>query len=265
MAKIIGVISLKGGVGKTSVVSGLGDALASFGKKVLLVDGNLSAPNLGLHYNIVNPEISLHDVLERGAKPSEAIHELENFDVLPGALFRKLKDVSPLKLKDKINYLRKRYDAILIDSSPALDEETLGVMLASDNILVVTTPDHPTLSNTLRAVKLARQRDTPIMGLVLNKVYDKDFELAIEDIEEAVDVPVMAVIPHDIGVLEALAEYKSYPSYKKRAKGSEEFKKLAATIIGEKHPKTKLRRFFGWISPKKQDINRTIYYEEVFK
>jgi septum site-determining protein MinD len=265
MAKIIGVISLKGGVGKTSVVSGLGAALAGFGKKVLLVDGNLSAPNLGLHHNIVNPEISLHDVLERNAKPSAAIHELENFDVIPGALFRRLKDASPLKLKDRLNYLRKRYDVIIIDSSPALDDETLGVILASDNILVVTTPDHPTLSNTLRAVKLARQRGTPIIGLILNKVYDKNFELSIDDIEDATDVPIMAVIPHDVAMLEALSEYKAYPSYKKRAKGSEEFKKLAATISGEKYKPAKLKKFFGWVSPKKQDINRTIYYEEMFK
>ena len=55
MAKIIGVLSLKGGVGKTSVVSSLGDALSDFGKKVLLVDANYSAPNLGLHFNIVDP------------------------------------------------------------------------------------------------------------------------------------------------------------------------------------------------------------------
>jgi septum site-determining protein MinD len=265
MAKIIGVISLKGGVGKTSVVSALGDALASFGKKVLLVDGNFSAPNLGLHHNIVNPEISLHDVLERSAKPSDAIHELDNLDIIPGSLFRRLKEASPLKLKDRINYLRKRYDVIIIDSSPALDDETLGVILASDDIMVVTTPDHPTLSNTIKAVKLARQRGTPIIGLVLNKVYDKDFELSIDDIEDAVDVPVMAVIPHDVGVLEALSEYKAYPSYKARAKGSEEFKKLAATIVGEKHKPTKLKKFFGWINPKKQDINRTIYYDEVFR
>ena len=43
MGKIIGVLSLKGGVGKTSSVVALGDAMADFGKKVLLVDGNLRA------------------------------------------------------------------------------------------------------------------------------------------------------------------------------------------------------------------------------
>jgi len=265
MGTAIGVVSLKGGVGKTSVVSALGDALASHGKKVLLVDGNLSSPNLGLHFNIVNPEISLHDVLEKNIRPSDAIHELEDFHVLPSSLFREFNKANSLKLRNKIAYLKRGYDVILIDSSPALDEETLGVMLASDSILVVTTPDHPTLSNTLSAVKLAKKRGIPIIGLILNKVYDKDFELSIEDIEEATDVPIMAVIPHDVAMLEALSECKSYPSFKKNSKGSEEFRKLAATLIGEKPESSKLKNFFKWINPKKQDINRTIYYEEVFR
>ncbi len=264
MGKIIGVISLKGGVGKTSVVSSLGDAIAGFGRKVLLVDGNLSAPNLGLHFNIVNPEISLHHVLERRARPEDAIRSLERFDVLPSSLFERVSS-SALKLKDRIGFLKKKYDIVLLDSSPALDDETLGVILASDEILVVTTPDHPTLSNTIKAVKLARQRGVPIIGLILNKVYDKDFELSIRDIEEVVEVPVMAVIPHDINILRALSEFKTSTSYRPNSKGSEEFKRLAALLIGERYKTPKIRKLLMWINPEKQEINRQVFYEELFK
>lgn len=64
MGKVIGVISIKGGVGKTTVVSNLGATLAyEFGKKVLVIDANFSAANLGLHLGIVDPEITIHDVL----------------------------------------------------------------------------------------------------------------------------------------------------------------------------------------------------------
>lgn len=264
MGKTIGIISLKGGVGKTSVVAALGDAIAGFDKKVLLVDGNLSAPNLGLHFNIVDPEVSLHHVLAREARPSDAVHSLERFDMIPASLFAKL-NFSPLKLKDRIRYLKNSYDVILLDSSPALNEETLGVMLASDEILVVTTPDHPTLTNTMKAVKFAKQRGTPIIGIVLNKVYDKNFELSIKDIENGTDVPVMAVIPHDINVLKALSEFKSSVSYKPKSKASDEYKRLAATLIGEKYKPPKLKRFGRWINPKKQDVNRQLYYESAFE
>ncbi|MCP4690239.1 MAG: AAA family ATPase, partial [Desulfobacterales bacterium] len=96
MAKTIGVLSLKGGVGKTSVVAALGAALANHDKRVLLVDGNLSAPNLGLHLNVVDPEITLHHVLRRVANVSDAIHNIGNFDLLPAAIFNKIR-INPLK------------------------------------------------------------------------------------------------------------------------------------------------------------------------
>ncbi|HDD45868.1 MAG TPA: septum site-determining protein MinD, partial [Candidatus Aenigmarchaeota archaeon] len=53
MTKIISVVSGKGGVGKTTLVANLGVALASIGKNVLLIDGNLSGANLGLHLDIL--------------------------------------------------------------------------------------------------------------------------------------------------------------------------------------------------------------------
>ncbi len=264
MGKSIGVISLKGGVGKTSVVVALGDAISSFGKKVLLVDANLSAPNLGIHLDVINPEKTLHDVLERKVNPSSAVYELDNFDILPASVFSNA-NISPLKLKDRIKHLKMKYDVLLIDSSPALNDETLGVILASDELIVVTTPDAPTLSTTLKAVKLARQRGTPICGLVLNKVHGKNFEVSVKDVEEMIDIPVMAVVPHDINVLKALSRFKPSTEFKPRSEASEEYKKLASTLIGEKYKPVKLRGFFRWLSPRRQDINRTVFYDKVFK
>ena len=152
MGKTIGVLSLKGGVGKTSVIVALGSTLSDFGKKVLLIDGNFSAPNLGLHLNIVDPDKTIHHVLNRTANTREAIHKLENFDLLPASIFGRTR-INPLSLKDRIKHLKRRYDIILIDSPPTLNEEALGIMNASDEIFFVTTPDYPSLSTTLKAVK----------------------------------------------------------------------------------------------------------------
>ena len=74
-------------MGKTSTVTALGDAIAGFDKKVLLVDANFSAPNLGLHLNVVNPLHGLHDVLRGKINISSAIQEVGNFDLLPSAPF----------------------------------------------------------------------------------------------------------------------------------------------------------------------------------
>ncbi len=264
MGKSIGVVSLKGGVGKTSVVAALGSAIAGFDKKVLLVDGNLSAPNLGMHFKIIEPEKSLHHVLDREIHAKEAIHELENVDVIPASIFT-TKQINPLKLKDRMNYLKKKYDYILYDSSPSLNDETLGVMLASDGLLVVTTPDSPTLSTTIKAVNSAKEKGNQIDGLIINKVHNKKFEIPLEKIEETIEVPVVAVIPYDINVLKALSEFTSSVNHKPNSEASKEYVKLAASLVGQKPKSSKLKKFFKWINPKKQEINRLVLYQSVFK
>jgi len=263
MGKVVGVVSLKGGVGKTSSVVALGHALSKHGKKVLLVDGNLSAPNLGMHLNVFPPKRSLQDVLLRRVHAKDAIESLDNFDVISSEMFNDF-ELEVLSLKSKLKSLKNRYDVILIDSSPKLDEETLAVMIASDEILVVTTPDVPTLGTTMKAVKHAKRRGTNISGLILNKVYNKKFEIPLEDVESTLEVPVLAVIPHDIGFLKALSEFKPLTEHKPKSEASEEFMRLAAALTGEKYKHSRLRNFFRWLNPKKHEINRTIYYRSFF-
>lgn len=55
--KILGIISGKGGVGKTTTVANLGVALVNeFGKKILVLDGNIITANLNLHLDLVYPQ-----------------------------------------------------------------------------------------------------------------------------------------------------------------------------------------------------------------
>ncbi|MBU0460960.1 MAG: AAA family ATPase [Nanoarchaeota archaeon] len=253
--KIIGVISLKGGVGKTTTVTNLGALLANeFSKKVLVVDANFSAPNLGLHVGIVNPNKTIHDVLSDKIPIYSAIrsHEL-GFDIIPASL--NPKKINPFKLKSKLESVRNNYDIILIDSSPTLNEEILTTMIASDHLLVVTSPDYPTLSCTTQAVRAAKKKGTPILGLVMNKVRNKRYELNISDVEDATGIPVLSVIPEDGVVLEALAECVPASIYKPNRDFSIEFKKLAGALVGESVEDT---RFISRIkSAFRPDLTRT--------
>ena len=262
MAKVIGILSLKGGVGKTSVVSSLGDALSDFGKRVLLVDGNYSAPNLGLHFNIVDPQITLHHVLSRKANIKDAIHNVNKVDIIPSSIFSSLQ-INPFILRDKLNQVKRKYDFILVDSAPAVNEEVLSVILASNSLIFVTTPDYPTLSSTLKSIKLAKERGAVIDGLILNKVHNKDFELSIQDIEKTIGAPVLAVIPYDIEVLRSLSKFIPFTSHKPRAEGSIEYKKLAAVFTGQKYKTFSLKNLFR-ITPRAQDVNRELFYKRVF-
>ncbi|PJE81071.1 hypothetical protein COU58_04320 [Candidatus Pacearchaeota archaeon CG10_big_fil_rev_8_21_14_0_10_32_42] len=263
MGKVIGILSLKGGVGKTSSVISLGAALASFGKKVLLVDANFSAPNLGIHLNIIEPEKTIHHVLNNEIDVHDAIYEYEGFEIIPASIYPK-KQFDPLKLKDHIRKLKHKYDFILIDSSPALNNETLATMITADELFVVSTPDVSTLTMTLKAIALAKKRGTPITGLIVNKVYKKNFELSLEKIEKTSDVPVLAVIPHDINVLKSQAHFIPFTYFKPNSDVSVEYKKLAACLSGENYKPFRIKNIFNGISPEKQEVNRGLFYRSIF-
>lgn len=263
---IIGVVSIKGGVGKTTAVANLGAALShEFGKKVLLVDANFSAPNLGLHLGIINPQYTLHDVLADKISIGKAIVQHEGgFHVLPASLVPS--KIDPFKLKKKLEPLRQFYDTILIDSSPTLNEEILATMLASDQLLVVTSPDYPTLSCTLHAIKVAKQRKTPIAGLILNHVRGKEFELTLDDVEKTAEVPVLAIVNDDIKILEALANTTPVTLHAPERDAVIEYKKLAAALVGEtfkdRRLKARFRSFFLAAEPSRVDVNRSLLKSE---
>ena len=263
--KTIGIISLKGGVGKTSSVANIGAIISyEFKKKVLMVDANFSAPNLGLHLGLVEPKTTIHDVLLNRAAVNDAIHRHEaGFHVIVGAYVSRR--VNPERLNQKIGCLRELYDLIIIDSSPNLNGEILATMMASDELLVVTTPDYPTLSTTLRAIRLAKQRRTPITGIILNRVRSKNFELGISDIEEAAQVPVLSVLPEDINVAAAIASTTPVALHAPKSSASIEYKKLAACLIGESYndprlwPKLKSLLFRNMT---KDTVNRALLQNE---
>lgn len=263
MVKVIGVIAIKGGVGKTTLAASLAsDLVQNFNKKVLLVDANYSAPNLGLHMDIVKPEKTIHDVLAGRSRIWSAIHKRFGVDVIPGSYIYNHK-IYPLRLKDRLSKIKGEYDFVIIDSSPSLNEEVLSTMLASDNLFVVTTPDYPTLSCSLRAAKLAKQRGKPISGIIINKIRNPKYELNLSEIEDAVGIPVVAKIPDDKTNVKALFTRIPTSVYNDRSKFSKEVRKLCSALTNTKEKKS----FWGSLLPlnyRREEVNRQVLKENFY-
>ena len=261
LGKAIGIVSIKGGVGKTSCTVNIGTALAhEFKRSVVLVDANYSAPNLGLHFGITNPEVNLHDVLRNKVDIGDAIYEYsENLHIVPGSLLND--KVNPYKLREVVKKLKQYYQVVLLDSSPNLNDEIRSVMLAADELMVVTNPDYPSLSTTMHAVRVAREKNIPIVGLILNKVHNRSYELSIEEIEEASSVPVVGLLPDEQTVPESIAYTQPATLHKPQSNIAVEFKKLAAAIVDENYEDKrilpKLKRLFSK-DVHKPDLNRDL-------
>jgi len=266
MGRAIGIIAIKGGVGKTTISSSLAASLANeHDKKILLIDANYSAPNVGLHMDIVKPESTIHDVLSGKLRLYDAVHKKFGVDVVPGSYFY-TKKINPLKLKQKVQEVKNDYDFVIIDSSPALNEEILSTIVTSDHLFVVTTPDYPTLACSLRAAKLAKNRGKPIDGIIINKSRMPDYELDLRDIEKAVEIPVLARIPDDKTNIKALFERIPTSIYDRKSKFAKEIHKLAGVLVGA--PES-VKWWQKWIFGVGKDaINRQVlkksYYEKMF-
>jgi len=269
MGKVISLISLKGGVGKTTLSASLAVDLAkNYGKKVLLIDANYSAPNLGLHMDIISPGKTVHDVLSSTrTRMSGAIHKKYDVDVVPGN-FLYNQEYNSLKLRSKLAQIKRNYDFVVIDSSPSLNDEILSAMLASDSLFLVSTADYPTLSCSMKLAKIARQRGKELSGVIVNRILKGNFQIGLGEIQESVGVPVVAMIKEDKRVAKSLYSRTPMSLYSRKSQFSKEINKLSSALVGLKEKRNGIRKLFGK-KPVREEVNREVlresFYKSIFK
>jgi MinD-like ATPase involved in chromosome partitioning or flagellar assembly len=230
IGRIISFVSVKGGVGKTTISLETAVCLANeFNKRVLLIDGNISAPNVGLYLDLTH-KTSLQDVLN-GTSFQNAVYECYGVDVIPAAL-NNYDKTDILKLKRIVEKIKNRYDFIILDSSPHYSE-MIPIVAASEMIFVVTTPDTVTLNTSLKAAKLARQNGTPIEGIIVNRIKDPLYEMNCEEIEWTSGLPVIGKIKEEKKMIQCLFYKKPLMIQNPKSKSSEEIRKICQMFSGE--------------------------------
>lgn len=240
MTRIISVVSGKGGVGKTTLVSNLGSHLSSSGKNVAVIDGNLSGANLGLHLGLSDfYPFSLNHVLKGDVPVSHATYNhYLGFDIVPASLSDI--DVNPKRLKHVIGDMVGKKDFVLIDAAAGIDNEVRAAIESSDEVMIVTNPETPAVADALRAKKLADSHGKKVMGVALNKVRGEKYEIHHKIIEDVLEAPVIAKIPEHKKVRESVALKIPMTSYAPRSKVTHEIKKLSHHIMDEDMPKDTL-------------------------
>lgn len=237
MTKIIGVLAGKGGTGKTTTSVNLGAALTYFGKDVIIVDANLTTPNVGLHLGVPVVPIHLHHVLQGKNAVKEAVYaHPTGMKIVPGSLaINDLHTTDPDKLKRAVKQLVKlKPDFIIVDGAAGLGREALNAMLSVEELLIVTNPEMPAIADALKTIKLAEKFDKRVTGIVLTKTIDNNLDISAKKTEEILETPVISIIPHDRAVRESLTRKDAVVFTHPKSKAAVGYKKLAASLIG--HP-----------------------------
>jgi septum site-determining protein MinD len=226
MTRIISIASSKGGVGKTTVSVNLSYALSEIlKKKVLLIDGNITTSHISLSIDIPNKN-TLNEALRRFRIETEKYKSLE---ILPSSISPyDLKNIDIERFPELIKAVENKYDFIIVDSPPGLGKEALSILKGCEEILIVSLPFASSIVDVFRIMKIAK--NMKILGLVLNEVRKKPYEFSSEEMSSFTNLKVLASIPFDKKVYEALSLKKPVVEYSPRCKASKEFIILAHKI-----------------------------------
>ena len=221
MAVTVGVLSLKGGVGKTTVVLGLAGAAWARDLRVLVVDADPQA-NATLSLDPAPHSFTLGDVLADG-RPGIAREAITpsgwgpRVHLLPAEEALAHRDAteglgSASRLRLALTGIDERYDLVLIDCPPSLGELTRNGLAAADRALVVTEPGFFALrgaAQALRAIDVARSTinlGLDCAGIVVNRVRSPltEHKYRLEELRQAYPTLVLApAIPERSAVQQA--------------------------------------------------------------
>ena len=143
-ARTLAIISNKGGVGKTHTSVNLACAFASMKMKTLLVDVDLGNANVGVKIGI-HPKFTLMDFLNKEKDIYDIVTKTQyGFDFIGGQSgeyrLANLAYVQKLKFIKNFQNVGKDYDVAVFDLSAGIDATVLDFALASDEVIIITTP-----------------------------------------------------------------------------------------------------------------------------
>jgi pilus assembly protein CpaE len=256
LGRMICVLGLKGGGGKTLTSTNLAASLADAGHSVALVDLDLQFGDIGLTLGI-SPERTLYDLVRSGG--SLDAEKLEDFlTVHPSGVRALLAPARPDQagvvtaefLKDVYPLLRSMHEYVIVDTPPSFTPEVIGAVDASSDVCLVAMLDSLSLKNSKLGLETLELMDyAGRLRFVLNRA-DSNVGISREDVVAIIGRAPDVLVPSDRNITRSVNQGEPISLQHRRSDAARSFSALAGLYIadeqslnGANHAKRRRRLF----------------------
>lgn len=250
MGKVIVIANQKGGVGKTTTAINLSSFLASFGKKVLIIDVDPQAnATSGLGFDKKELPESIYNCLIGEKSPTEVMvkTKIENLYIIPSNIHLAGAQVEMIEMENRefrlrkvIQILKDKFDFVIIDTPPSLGILTLNGLVAADTVLIPLQCEYYAiegLSQLLNTIKIVKKRLNPrleIEGILLT-MYDSRTNLSSQVVSDVTnyfkDKVFKTIIPRNVKLSEAPSYGMPINLYQPDSTGASSYREFSKEIL----------------------------------
>lgn len=255
-ARVITITSGKGGVGKSNTAVNLAVQFRKIGKRVIIFDADFGLANVEVMFGAI-PQYNLSDLIYGEKTIREIITEgpMGIGFISGGSGITGMENLTKgqiVYLIKCLNELNELADVIIVDTGAGISDSVLEFVLASPEVLVVTTPDPSSLTDAYSLLKVLYgnpnfKREVTKLQIVANKANSaEDGQAVFQKLNSVVmqflqgEVEYLGMIPQDGELEMAVRQQKIVSMSAPYSKSARAFEVLASNLINHEHKEVKM-------------------------